>query len=63
MGSPLEKPIVHYGMGLSSAMILAIVAFVFLEGTIQWIVLGCAVVEAVLLPQFLKMSATQDSSR
>ncbi len=57
MGSPYENPVVYYGVGLSSAMILAIVAFVLLEGTIRWIVMGLAVVEAVILPQLLKMSA------
>lgn len=57
MGSPYENPVVCYGIGLSSAMILAIVAFVLLEGTIRWIVMGLAVVEAVILPQLLKMSA------
>ncbi|WP_435151423.1 hypothetical protein [Haladaptatus sp. DFWS20] len=61
MGSPLENPTIRYGMGLSSATILVLVAFFFLEGMMQWLVLGFAVVEAVLVPQFLKMSVEQAS--
>jgi hypothetical protein len=41
-------------MGLTSALVLAAVAFVFLDGTMKWLVLGMAVVEAVLVPQLLK---------
>lgn len=62
MGSPLENPAVRYGMGLSSAVILVFIAFFLLEGTIRWLVLGLAVVEAVLVPQFLKMSIEQDTA-
>lgn len=56
MGSPLENPAVRYGMGLSSAAILAFIAFFFLEGITQWLVLGLAVIEVVFVPQFLKWS-------
>ena len=54
MSAPLETPLVHYGIGLSSAVVLAVVAFAFLDGTIRWLVLGLAVVEALVVPQFLK---------
>lgn len=56
MGSPIDNPFVRYGMGLSSAVVLAAIAFVFLDGTMRWIVLGLAVVEAIFVPQFLKMA-------
>lgn len=56
MGSPFDSPFVRYGMGLSSAVVLAAIAFFFLEGTMRWIVLGFAVVEALFVPQFLKMA-------
>ncbi|WP_327051327.1 hypothetical protein [Halomicrococcus gelatinilyticus] len=50
----MVPPIVRHGMGLTSALVLAAVAFVFLDGTVKWLVLGMAVVEAVLVPQLLK---------
>lgn len=56
MSSPFETPLVRYGMGLSSAAILAAVAFFFLEGTMQLIVFAFAAFEAVFLPYFLKLS-------
>lgn len=59
MGSPLERPVVRYGMGLSSAVILTIVAFGFLDGTMRWIVLGLAVMEIVFVPQIMKMAVDQ----
>ena len=59
MSSPLENPVVHYGMGFSSAAVLAFVAFVFLEGTMRWIVLGIALFEAAVVPQILKRAAEQ----
>ncbi|NHN58800.1 MULTISPECIES: hypothetical protein [Halorussus] len=62
MSSPLEKPVVRYGMGLSSAAILTFVAFAFLEGTTRWLVLGMAVLEVAVVPQFLKWAAAQESA-
>jgi hypothetical protein len=44
-------------MGLSSALVLAVVALALLDGTVRWLVLGLAVVEAVAVPQFLKVAA------
>ncbi|WP_132058070.1 hypothetical protein [Halorussus amylolyticus] len=59
MDSPFENPSLRYGLGLSSAAILVVVAFTFLEGTIRWIVLGLAVLEVVVTPRILKMAAEQ----
>ncbi len=56
MDSPFESSAIRYGIGLSSAVMLVIVAFMVLEGTMRWLVMGIAVVEAVLTPQLLKMS-------
>jgi hypothetical protein len=58
MVSSFESPIIRYGLGLSSAAVLAVVALVFLDGTMRWIVLGFAAFEAVIFPQFLKMGTT-----
>jgi hypothetical protein len=59
MSSPLEKPLVRYGMAASSAAVLAVVAFVFVEGTVRWLVAGMAVLELLVVPQVLKMAAEQ----
>lgn len=57
MSSPLHSPAVRYGMGLSSALVLAVVALVLLDGTVRWLVLGLALIEAIAVPQFLKVAA------
>jgi hypothetical protein len=44
-------------MGLSSALVLAVVALVLLDGTVRWLVLGLALIEAIAVPQFLKVAA------
>lgn len=54
MASPYENLAVRYGMGFSSAAILAFVAFAFLDGSIRWLVLGIVVLEIVVVPQVLK---------
>ncbi len=59
VSSPYESPVLRYGIGLSSAAILVIFALYFFEGTARLIVLGMAVIEAVLIPQFLKMAANE----
>lgn len=56
MSSPFANPLIRYGLGLSSAAILAAVAFFFLDGTIQLLVFALAAFEAVFLPYFLKVS-------
>lgn len=56
MSSPFANPLIRYGLGLSSAAILAAVAFFLLEGTTQLLVFVLAAFEAVFLPYFLKVS-------
>lgn len=56
VSSPLANPIVRHGMGLCSAAILAFVAFMFLEGTMQLIVFVIAVLELLVVPQILKQT-------
>ena len=53
--SPFEDPRVRYAFGLGSGAILVAVAFIFLEGTIRWIILGLAIVEVLIVPQVLKL--------
>ncbi|GCF14851.1 hypothetical protein Harman_27860 [Haloarcula mannanilytica] len=58
MPSPFENPIVHYGIPLVSAAVVAAVAFLFLEGTIRYVALGIAALEVVVTPQILKQAAS-----
>lgn len=46
-------------MGLSSAVLLVIVAFAFLYEMTRWVIVGLAVVEVVVAPQILKRTAIQ----
>ncbi|WP_197431184.1 hypothetical protein [Halorubrum sp. CBA1125] len=41
-------------MSLVSAAVIAIIAFVLLEGTIRWVALGIAALEVIVTPQILK---------
>jgi hypothetical protein len=59
MSNPLQNPAVHYGMGLTSAAILLAVAFLFLDGTMQYLVAGMAALEIVAVPQILKRAGEQ----
>ncbi|WP_435178249.1 hypothetical protein [Halorussus sp. AFM4] len=61
MSSPLERPAVRYGMGFTSAAILAFVAFAFLDGTVRWLVLGMAVLEVAVVPRFLEFTANREA--
>ncbi|WP_226041881.1 hypothetical protein [Natrinema sp. DC36] len=54
MSSAFDSPAIRYGMGLSSAAILTVVALAFLDGTMRWLVLGLAVLEITVIPQILK---------
>lgn len=62
MDLSFENPAVRYGMSLSTVVILVVLAFGFLEGTIRWLVLGIAVVELVFVLQLLKLAAEQDNA-
>ncbi|AAV46571.1 hypothetical protein [Haloarcula marismortui] len=57
MPSPFENPAIRYGIPLVSATVVAAVAFLLLEGTIRYVALGIAVLEAVVAPQILKQAA------
>ncbi|MFD1511769.1 hypothetical protein [Halomarina rubra] len=62
MSNPLHNPVVRYGMGASSAAVLLIAAFVFVDdGTMRYLLAGLAAVELVVVPQFLKYAANQET--
>lgn len=56
--SPFENTLLRYGIGLSGAVVIAFVALFFLEGTVRWIALGIAALDAVVTPTILKRAAT-----
>lgn len=50
----MTSPLVHYGIPIVQAAVIAALAFTILEGTIQLVALGIAVVTLVVAPQILK---------
>lgn len=56
--TPLASPAFRYGMSLSGALIIAFVAYTFLDGTAQLVAYAVAVIDAVVTPQILKRAAT-----
>lgn len=50
----LRDPTVRWGIGLASGAVIAAIALFLLEGTMQLLVFGIAVFDAVSTPQFLK---------
>jgi len=57
MPSILENPLVRYGLPAVNAIIIAAIAFVFLDGTMRWAALGIAALEVTVVPQILKRAA------
>ncbi|WP_135852832.1 hypothetical protein [Halorussus salinus] len=62
MASPFENPALRYGIALVNVAILVGIAFVFLDGTMRWLVLGIAVLDLLVVPRVLKMSAEQNAA-
>jgi hypothetical protein len=54
MPSGLDSPAVRYGISAANAAVVAVVAFLFLAGTLRWLALGIAALEVVVTPQILK---------
>lgn len=50
----LRDPTVRWGIGLASGAVIAAIALFLFEGTMQLLVFGIAVFDAVSTPQFLK---------
>jgi hypothetical protein len=62
MSTPLQNPAVHYGIGLLSAVVLLVIAFLVLEGTARYVVAAMAAMEVVVTPQLLKRIGEQDTN-
>ncbi|RRJ33810.1 hypothetical protein [Halocatena pleomorpha] len=56
------KAIIPYAAGFSGFVILAFIAFAFLEGTMRWLVLAIGVSDAVITPIVLKKAIETDTS-
>ncbi|WP_436928840.1 hypothetical protein [Halosimplex halobium] len=56
--NPLANPAIRYGIGASGALAIAVVAYLFLDGTAQLIAYAVAVLDLVVTPQILKRAAT-----
>jgi hypothetical protein len=55
--NPFASPLVRYGIGASGALIVAFVAYSYLDGTIQLLAYAVAVLDLLVTPQILKRAA------
>jgi hypothetical protein len=52
--NPLLNPVLRYGMATTSAAVVLVIAFLFLDGTARLVAVGIAVLEALVTPMILK---------
>ncbi len=57
MSNLFDSAIFRYGVGLSGGLVIAVIALLFLEGTVQLLALGIAVLDVFLTPYLLKQAA------
>jgi len=55
----LRNPVFRWSIGLSGAVVVAIVAYFFLSGTVQLVAYGIAALDAIVTPQILKRAAEE----
>jgi len=53
----LRNPLFRWGVGLSGAVMVAAVSYLFLSGTVQLVAYGIAAMDAVVTPLILKRAA------
>ena len=51
---PFANPLIRHGIGLSGAVVVALVAYLFLDGTTQLVAYGIAALDLLVTPQILK---------
>jgi len=56
--TPFANPAIRYGIGASGALVIAVVAYLFLDGTTQLVAYAVALVDLLVTPQILKRAAT-----
>ena len=54
MTNLFQKPIFRYGVATSSATILVVTAWLFLDGPVRFLLLGMAALELLVVPWVLK---------
>ena len=60
--NPLLNPVFRYGMAATSAAIVLVVAFLFLDGTARLVAVGIAVLEVLVTPMILKRAGEQGAA-
>lgn len=56
--NPFANPVLRYGIGLSGAVVVAAVGYLYLEGTTQLLAYLIAVLDLLVTPQILKRATT-----
>jgi hypothetical protein len=56
--NPFANPVVRYGIGLSGALVVAAVGYLYLEGTTQLLAYLIAVLDLLVTPEILKRATT-----
>ena len=59
--NPLADRKIRFGLGISGAIIMAFVAFVYLDGLARQLALIVAILDAVITPKILKRAAEQQN--
>jgi len=60
--SPLNSPVVRYGIGLSGAAILVAVGVLFFEPPFQYALFAIAALDAVVTPKVLERAVEGDAT-
>jgi hypothetical protein len=55
--NPLANPVLRYAVGATGAVAIAAIAYLYLDGTIQLLAYGIAVLDLLVTPQVLKQAA------
>jgi Na+/H+ antiporter NhaD/arsenite permease-like protein len=57
--NPFANPLFRYGVALSGALVVAFVAYSYLEGTTQLVAYAVAALDLLVTPQILKRAGAQ----
>jgi uncharacterized membrane protein len=55
--NPLTNPILRHAVGATGAIAIAAIAYLLLDGTVQLVAYGIAVLDLLVTPQILKRAA------
>jgi|AntRauTorcE11898_2_1112593.scaffolds.fasta_scaffold23064_2 hypothetical protein len=61
MSTPLEEPLVRYGIGLSGAIVIAVVGVLYLDGIARYAAFTIAALDAVLTPKLLEKAVKSNA--